>query len=216
MANKGPKREVTKQKVERMRMFLEKHPTITMAEAAKILGFKAVTVRKWKENGWIEHIGGREIAEHLGIKSASRDYKLVQKVRKEIEQKGKKQPEKQKSSVLESIEPEKFTKVSKHSAPKEKPVSGALDAEKIQELLELGKNLSISEIRSLIKQRLVTHIDDAKSVSNYAASLKSMAGVQEVELEDVYINENLIQIYMPEEKPMPKLEEIMEVDKFEL
>lgn len=217
MAVSSPKSESIKLEVSRMNKYLAKNPTCSLKEASEILGFNYARVRKWKEKGWIDHVSGIDIVNHLGISSetTNKKNKLIKEARKVIENKNK-EPEKSINTVLEKINPSINKEVSEPSKTKDNAVSSSLDAENIADLLEIGKKMSISEIRALIKQRLVAHIDDAKCVSNYAAALKAMAGVQDVELEDVYINENLIKIYVPEQKPMPKLEEILEVEPFEL
>ena len=65
----------------------------------------------------------------------------------------------------------------------------------------------------MIKNRIRASIGDAQSVSQYAAALKALAGVQDVELEEIYEQEKIIRIYCPEEEPVPK--KIKEVDPIE-
>lgn len=209
--------EKTQKNVDRAQRYIDKNPNCSIREVSEITGFPLQTIYTWKRRKFIDWTSNTEIKKELG-KTGKDDHKtraLMKKVKKELaeRQKERNKPKEPTTSALQELGAVKQAVESKPLKGSKKPASGPLDAEKIAELLEMGKKLSISEIRSLIKQRLITHIDDAKSVSNYAAALKAMAGVQDVELEDVYVNENLVKVYVPEEIPEPK--EVLEVEAIE-
>ena len=79
--------------------------------------------------------------------------------------------------------------------------------------LPAPENIKISSLRNQIKQRIMMNLRDSQAVSQYAAALKALAGVQDVELEEIYEQEKIIRIYCPAELPMP--EEVVEVDPIE-
>lgn len=94
------------------------------------------------------------------------------------------------------------------------PVAAAVPYDNsLEALIERGKTLKISEIRALVKANLVAQVSDAKAVSNFAAGLRALSGVQDVELEDIYESEQMIRIYVPQESPMPK--DVLEVEPVE-
>lgn len=196
-AIKLPKGKKTRENVERVKLYLEDHPSCKLNHAAKILGLEAGTLRKWKERGYFEHINWYE-----GLKQEREE--------KKAEAIGQAQPVQ--GNQRKAGRPKK-----PHRSEDQEETSSGVVASPImqnatlEELLEAGKSLKVSELRAIIKQRILVSIGDAKEVAAYAAALKQMATVQDVELEEVYEQAQLIRIYCPREDD-PKELAILEVD----
>lgn len=192
-----PKRKETRDNIERMCLYLRDNPACKLNEAAKILNLKANTVRKWKERGYFDHTNWFDALRE------EREAKKVEVLN---------QPTQAQEKPRKAGRPKKIPR----SEDQEETSSGGVASPIMQnatleELLEMGKNLKVSELRAIIKQRILVSIGDAKEVAAYAAALKQMATVQDVELEEVYERAQLIRIYCPKEDD-PKELAILEVD----
>jgi hypothetical protein len=178
---------------------LRDNPTCKLVDAAALLGVKGPRVRKWKQFGWIEHLTP-SAARRLQAEEATEIMlgKQPDQTRKQSPGRNRKPSS---GAVGPAYKPMAATPV---ASP---PMSGDID-----ELIARGRDLKISEIRALVKANLVAQVHDAKAVSNFAAGLKALSGVQDVELEDIYESEQLIRIYVPEEITDA---DVLEVDPLE-
>ena len=178
-----PKHKTTKDGVERMRLYLKANPTCNMREAAEILGVSYEAVRKWKQHGFFDHITPHE-ARKAGI-----------------------------TPIQDLIAPPKRKATKRQAIPQGQPISGAVapfPPKMVENPFEGRGNidqpaaddepLKISSIRNRIKARINRCLHDPQAVSQYAAALKSLAGVQDVELEEIYEQEKIIRIYCPAER----------------
>ncbi len=192
MKNKGPKNAKTAALVERVNIYLRENPETTLEIAAKILDVKATRIRKWKQFGWlVEHRGHREKARQKRSARELASQAQGLPVRDELSQDTRKtspRPVKGKENLSGEVVPP--------ASPKN---------ESFEDLLERGKTMKTSELRAMIKGYMLVSLNDPKAISNYATALKSLAGVQDVELDDLYENEQMIQIYYPEERKAPKV-----------
>lgn len=186
---KPPKKPETIAAIERMKIYLRDNPTCKLEDAAKILDIKSCTVRKWKQRGWIEHTTPFVARQQQAQAVAAGKQPLPR-------------PMKQKRVR---------TPVGVVAPP---PESSEDEPDSIEALIKRGQGLKISEIRAMIKAYLMTQVHDAKAVSNYAAGLRALSGVQDVELEDIYESEQMMTIYVPEEDVLRK-KDVLEVDRIE-
>lgn len=177
--------------IDRVNLYLRDNPTCNLLDAAAVLGIKVDRIRKWKERGKITHITNAQ-ARREGITTKA-EAKAVRRMRDTAKPVAKK-AHKQSSGEV---------------APSSAVVTDEVDA-----LIAKGREMKISNLRALIKSHLMLNVHDSKAVSNYAAGLKALSGVQDVELEDIYETEQLIKIYVPQEDAMTALEAI-EVEKIE-
>ena len=184
-----PKSPKTLAEIERINLYLRDNPTCHLGEASKITGLPYSRVRKWKSMGWIEHL----------TKKKARDKGLI--------------PKNQAVTLTDghqSNDSEPFKHFVGVVAPTTKMAPNPLNQE---EMLSLGRDLKISDIRAIIKQHMLMSIHDSKSVNNYASALKSMSGVQDIELEESYFTERMVRVYCPKEDDAP--EDVVEIDPIE-
>lgn len=191
---KAPKNAKTQALIDRMKIYLRDNPTCKLEDAGKVLGVKSCTVRKWKQYGWIEHLTPAQ-ARRKGLLPSGKPLPQQQAAPAQQQQTGKRQ----RSSGVVALP---------------SPAIAPAGADDIDSLIAKGKDLKVSQLRSLIKAHLMMSVSDSKAVSNYAAGLKALAGVQDVELEDIYENEQLIKIYVPQEDSLI-LSDVVEVDQIE-
>lgn len=184
---KLPKSATIRMQIVRVQKYLDAHPGCNLREAAEILDIYYSTFRKWKSNGWITHKRAHEIR---------KEQSMSQALATEAEPPAPARPAKKSKTPSGAV-------ASPPDAPEES-IAGDERAE---------SSLKISALRNMIKNRIRMSIGDAQSVSQYAAALKALAGVQDVELEEIYEQEKIIRIYCPEEEPVPK--KIKEVDPIE-
>lgn len=190
---KAPKNAKTLAAIERMNIYLRDNPTCKLEDAGKVLDIKSCTVRKWKQYGWITHE-----TKAVARRKAQEQAPPLLAATQALASTKKKTP----SGVV--------VPSSVVAAP---AIAGNQVPDSLEGLIAKGKDLKISEIRALVKAHLVAQVGDAKAVSNYAAGLKALSGVQDVELEDIYESENMIRIYVPAEDVPPP--DILEVDPIE-
>jgi hypothetical protein len=212
MASAGPKNAKVKEAVDRFNLYLADNPEASLANAAKIFDIPFPRIRKWKQYGWLDHIGNIE-RKALGIPNPPK--KPLPSASKRIAA-GKVQiPEK----VLERLQAPPRTenkKVSGVVAPIPRDFLPKNNEPLTQEeILDIGKNLKVSDLRSMIKYYMQASLADGKEVNQYASALKSMSGVQDIELEESFFNEKMITIYCPEEDAMPEACDIVEVERIE-
>lgn len=197
---KPPKSPKTRALIERLNIYLRDNPTCRLEDAARLLGIKSCTVRKWKQFEWIEHqtaaAARRAAAEAAIAAAANRPAPAPAKQTRKPRTTGK--------PTLGVVVPSPVLSDSDNPA---------VDPDSIEGLIARGKELKISELRALIKAHLVSQVNDAKAVSNFAAGLRALSGVQDVELEDIYESEQMIRVYVPAEDAMPA--DILEVDPIE-
>lgn len=201
---KPPKHAKTIAEIERLNIYLADNPTCNLEKAAKIMGISGSKIRKWKQFGWIKHLGARDIKKMLEEKAGK-------------DGKPKRKPGRPRKHNKDAELPEELKETSSGvvAAPVESSASKPMENHTLEQLLELGKNLKVSELRAIIKQHILMQITDAKAVASYATALKQMAGVQDIELEDVYESSQMIRIYCPKEHDVKELS-VLEVDKIEL
>ena len=192
---KPPKCAKTLAAIERMNIYLRDNPTCRLEDAGRILNMKSCTVRKWKQRGWIKHetkaVARRKAKEQTPPLLAATQALATQQ-------------------TSTRRKPQSGVVVPSSGAV---AVTGDCKPDSLDNLIARGKDLKISEIRALVKSHLVAQVSDAKAVSNYAAGLKALSGVQDVELEDIYETENMIRIYVPAEDALPV--DVLEGDPIE-
>ena len=201
---KQPKCLKTRALIERLNIYLRDNPTCRFKDAAAILDIKPTRIRKWKEYGWINHIT---------------DFALRQKQQQEqLALLTNTQPVSAPGRPPDPVKPARPSRSRKPQSGVVAPVYPADAAtsyapDSIDGLIARGKDLKISELRALIKAHLMTQVHDAKAVSNYAAGLRALSGVQDVELEDIYETESMVRVYVPAEDLIPV--DVLEVDPIE-
>lgn len=188
---KPPKNPETRALIERLNIYLRDNPTCKLVDAAALLGVKGPRVRKWKQFGWIEHttpfVARQQQAQAIAAG---------------------KQP------LPRPVKPKRVRTPVGVVAPPSESSEDEPEPDSIEALIKRGQGLKISEIRAMVKAYLMTQVHDAKAVSNYAAGLRALSGVQDVELEDIYESEQMMKIYVPEEDVIRK-KDVLEVDKIE-
>jgi len=183
---KLPKSAAIRAQVARCQKYLDSHPGCSLIEAAEILDVYYSTFRKWKMRGWITHKKASELRNEPTMSAAFAQEALPANAR----------PAKKSKTPSGAV-----------ASPPDSPEESIAGDERAE------SSLKISALRNMIKNRIRMSIGDAQSVSQYAAALKALAGVQDVELEEIYEQEKIIRIYCPEEEPIPK--KIKEVDPIE-
>jgi len=205
----------TQASIDRMRLYLRDNPTCNLRHASEVLGLSYHVVKKWKTRGYLGdmHMNAHEAralekqakldqaAEFLGVEMPENPTKRTRTPKPAATPEPTKPARKQR-------QPSGEVASSSSAAPTTREMS------EIEQLIAKGKDLKISQIRSLVKSHLMLSVSDSKAVANYAAGLKALSGVQDVELEDIYENEQLIKIYVPKEDAASALE-IIEVAKIE-
>lgn len=205
---KPPKKAETRALIERLNIYLRDNPTCKLEDAARILNIQSTRVRKWKQFGWIEHQ-----TEHQARRARAEEAARLLGTKPPPRPKGR--PKKQAPPAIEPSQQELPKQKQNITASGEVGPASSDDAlSEIDLLIAKGQNLKISQLRSLIKSHLMANVHDSKAVSNYAAGLKALSGVQDVELEDIYEAEQLMRIYVPKEIAIKKAD-VVEVDKIE-
>lgn len=191
---KPPKCPKTRSLIERLNIYLRDNPTCKLVDAGKLLGIKDTRIRKWKQFGWIEHQTPFEARQAI---------------------KEQRPPLLAATQALPTQQPSTKRKpsVGVVALSSGAAATGDYQPDSLESLIAKGKDLKISEIRALVKSHLVAQVSDSKAVSNFAAGLRALSGVQDVELEDIYETENMIRIYVPAEDALPV--DILEVDTIE-
>jgi hypothetical protein len=205
--------------IERLKVYIRDNPTCSLKDAAIVLGVKHTLVRKWKSLGFFEHMtpaaarkaGITTQAEAKAAIERRETAEVYRKPRPKPQPRPQPRPAYRPQPVLEPDDNGDNT--TEQPAGEVAPLSMA-GMDEIDQLIAKGKDLKISQIRSLVKSHLMLNVHDPKAVANYAAGLKALSGVQDVELEDVYENEQLMKIYVPQEDAIKALE-IIEVEKIE-
>lgn len=197
----APKNPKTRALIERMNIYLRDNPTCKLEDAAKILNVKSCTVRKWKQVGWITHT-----RPHIARQQQQQVIAAIQQptpiTQAPTARKTRNKTTNQSSGVVAPDIPQP-------AARTYEPDDNSMEA-----LIARGRDLKISEIRALVKAHLVSQVRDAKAVSNFAAGLKALSGVQDVELEDIYETEQMIKIYVPAEDVVVA-DDVIEVEPIE-
>lgn len=188
--------------LERLNIYLRDNPACSLKDAAEILGVKHTLVRKWKSVGWIKHITKAEARKQC--LPLDKPEVIKANITKPVKAPRKIAPRKPSSG---EVVPSSDDNDNSMAAT---PASN--DPYDIDSLIAKGKDLKISQLRSLIKAHLMMSVSDSKSVSNYAAGLKALSGVQDVELEDIYENEQLMRIYVPVEDADPHIVEVEPIE----
>ena len=205
--------------IERLKVYIRDNPTCSLKDAAIVLGVKHTLVRKWKSLGFFEHMtpaaarkaGITTQAEAKAAIGRKETAEVYRKPRPKPQPRPQPRPAYRPPPVLEPDDNSDNT--TEQPVGEVAPLSMA-GMDEIDQLIAKGKDLKISQIRSLVKSHLMLNVHDPKAVANYAAGLKALSGVQDVELEDVYENEQLMKIYVPQEDAIKALE-IIEVEKIE-
>lgn len=196
MANKElkpPKSKLVIMDLQRIARYVADRPGCDLKEMAEILGLSYDVVRKWKGNGWFAHQTAYEIRNGIPPKPTI-----------ELPRIGRKKIPNLSGAVAQSpaIAGNERVYTPPVMPPQQEPP-----------VPEVPENIKISSLRNQIKQRIMMHLGDSQAVSQYAAALKALAGVQDIELEEIYEQEKIIRIYCPAEKPAP--DEVVEVDPIE-
>ena len=219
-----PKHPKTREKVDKVNNLLADNPTLTLKKIAELMGVQPVLIRKWKSLGWLDHIT---------LAQARRDPDLIdeiapqavvnpvlEKIRAEKRARKKHEPPRPRGRPPKYQPPPPKRPTYDDDDDSGNTVSGdvamrakgkAFSELSFEELLAMGKDLKMSELRALIKQHILKSLSDSKSVANYATALRQMANVQDVELDEVYEREQLFHVYVPKEDDPDKIN-ILEVD----
>lgn len=203
--------------IERIKVYIRDNPTCSLKDAAIVIGVKHTLVRKWKSLGFFEHMTPAA-ARKAGITTqAEAKAAISRKETAEVYRKPRPKPQPRPQPAYRpppTIEPDDSSDNATEQPVGEVAPLSLAGMDEIDQLIAKGKDLKISQIRSLVKSHLMLNVHDPKAVANYATGLKALSGVQDVELEDVYENEQLMKIYVPQEDAIKALE-IIEVEKIE-
>ena len=192
---KPPKSKLVIMDLQRIARYVADRPGCDLKEMAEILDLSYDVVRKWKGKGWFAHQTAYEIRNGIPPKPT---IELPRIGRRKIP-----------NLSGEVAQPQAIAGNERVYTP---PVPPA-QHEPTEPDLPPPENIKISSLRNQIKQRIMMNLRDSQAVSQYAAALKALAGVQDVELEEIYEQEKIIRIYCPAEEPVP--DQITEVDPIE-
>ena len=194
---KPPKSKLVIMDLQRIARYVADRPGCDLKEMAEILDLSYDVVRKWKGKGWFAHQTAYEIRNGIPPKPTI-----------ELPRIGRKKIPNLSGAVAQppAIAGNERVYTPPVMPPQQEPPEPA-------EPLPAPENIKISSLRNQIKQRIMMHLGDSQAVSQYAAALKALAGVQDVELEEIYEQEKIIRIYCPAERPAP--DEVVEVDPIE-
>ena len=192
-----PKSKLVIMDLQRIARYVADRPGCDLKEMAEILGLSYDVVRKWKGNGWFAHQTAYEIRNGIPPKPTI-----------ELPRIGRKKTPNLSGAVAKSpaIAGNERVYTPPVPPPQQEPPESA-------EPLPAPENIKISSLRNQIKQRIMMNLRDSQAVSQYAAALKALAGVLDVELEEIYEQEKIIRIYCPAERSAP--DEVVEVDPIE-
>ena len=194
---KPPKSKEVKADLIRISRYVADHPGCNLREMAELLGIAYDCVKKWKSKGWFAHQTPKQIREGVPPKPTIDTPRIGRSPRGKIP--GEVVPRPYRVYKRPAIAGDE-----RAEEPEAKPtVQDAPPPE----------NIKISSLRNQIKQRIMMNLRDSQAVSQYAAALKALAGVQDVELEEIYEQEKIIRIYCPAEEPVP--DHITEVEPIE-
>lgn len=211
MSNGKPHKHRIKKTIadlERMKLYLQQHPACSMKDAAKIIGVPHDRVRKWKSLGWLGDL-------HMTKSKAMRkgyvpapDGRLLTPEEAEALSDAPKRRKKKKDGEAGAV-------VSSPDDPEPSETIDPVETVRAQPVqVEPGSELKIATLRNKIKQKISQHMNDAKAVANYATALKTLSGVRDIEMEEIYESEKIIRIYVPEEHQIDEAD-ITEVGKIE-
>lgn len=192
---KPPKSKLVIMDLQRIARYVADRPGCDLKEMAEILDLSYDVVRKWKGKGWFAHQTAYEIRNGIPPKPT---IELPRIGRRKIP-----------NLSGEVAQPKAIAGNERVYTP---PVPQA-QHEPTEPDAPPPENIKISSLRSQIKQMIMMNLRDSQAVSQYAAALKALAGVQDVELEEIYEQEKIIRIYCPAEEPVP--DHITEVEPIE-
>lgn len=193
---KPPKSKLVIMDLQRIARYVADRPGCSLKEMAEILDLSYDVVKKWKGNGWFAHQTAYEIRNGIPPKPTI-----------ELPRIGRKKIPNLSGAVAQ---PQTIAGNERVYTP---PVPPPQQESPEQPEQTPPENIKISSLRNQIKQRIMMNLRDSQAVSQYAAALKALAGVQDVELEEIYEQEKIIRIYCPAERPAP--DEVVEVDPIE-
>lgn len=189
-----PKSKLVIMDLQRIARYVADRPGCDLKEMAEILDLSYDVVRKWKGKGWFAHQTAYEIRNGIPPKPTI-----------DLPRIGRKKIPNLSGAVAQ---PQTIAGNERVYTPQVPPPQ-----QESPEQPEVPENIKISSLRNQIKQRIMMNLRDSQAVSQYAAALKALAGVQDVELEEIYEQEKIIRIYCPAERPAP--DEVVEVDPIE-
>lgn len=195
---KPPKSKLVIMDLQRIARYVADRPGCDLKEMAEILDLSYDVVRKWKGKGWFAHQTAYEIRNGIPPKPT---IELPRIGRRKIP-----------NLSGEVAQPQAIAGNERVYAPPVPPQRQQEPPEH-EEIQAIPENIKISSLRNQIKQRIMMNLQDSQAVSQYAAALKALAGVQDVELEEIYEQEKIIRIYCPAEEPVP--DQITEVEPIE-
>lgn len=194
MQPKQPKSRLLQADIKRISRYISQHPGCLLKDVAEILNIPYDTVRKWKSCGFFEH----ETAAQIRARGGQAGPETIPNPLSVMTT-----AERQRRQRQEDAPP--IGEVASSSTPA--PASAVSIAPAADE------NIKVSTLRNQIKHCIRRSLHDAQAVSQYAAALKALAGVQDVELEEIYEQEKIIRIYCPAEETIP--DHIEEVEPIE-
>lgn len=196
---KPPKSKLVIMDLQRIARYVADRPGCSLKEMAEILDISYDVVKKWKGNGWFFHQTAYEIRNGIPPKPTI-----------ELPRIGRKKTPNLSGAVAQSPAIAGNERVYTPTVPQQQQQQQEPPEQPEQTPPE---NIKISSLRNQIKQRIMMNLRDSQAVSQYAAALKALAGVQDVELEEIYEQEKIIRIYCPAERTAP--DEVVEVDPIE-
>lgn len=197
-----PKSKEVKADLIRISRYVADHPGCNLREMAELLGIAYDCVKKWKSKGWFAHQTPKEIREGVPPKPTIDTPRIGRSPRGKIPG----------EVVHRPYRVYKRPAIAGNERVYTPPVPPA-QHEPTEPDVPPPENIKISSLRNQIKQRIMMNLRDSQAVSQYAAALKALAGVQDVELEEIYEQEKIIRIYCPAEEPLP--DQIAEVEPIE-
>ena len=198
MADAAPKSKYIQADIKRIKRYVSLHPGCSLRDMAEVLGIAYTSIRAWKTYGYYEHETAAEIRARGGQPGPDViENPLSRKTHDELKREQKAKAPLAGAVVLES-----------HDVTTAEATAGN---ERVN--TPPDENIKVSTLRNQIKHRIQMNLHDSQAVSQYAAALKALAGVQDVELEELYEQEKIIRIYCPAEEPSP--DHITEVEPIE-
>lgn len=200
MADAAPKSKHIQADIKRIKRYVAQHPGCSLRDMAEVLGIAYTSIRAWKTYGYYEHETAFEIRARGG--QPGPDVIENPLSRKNHDELKREQKQKAKNPLAGAVVLE---------SPDVTTIQAIAGDERAS--VSPDENIKVGTLRNQIKHRIQASLHDAQAVSQYAAALKALAGVQDVELEELYEQEKIIRIYCPAEKPSP--DEVVEVDPIE-
>ena len=200
MADAAPKSKYIQADIKRIKRYVSLHPGCSLRDMAEILGIAYTSIRAWKTYGYYEHETAAEIRARGGQPGPDViENPLSRKTHDELK---REQKQKAKNPLAGAVVLESPDVTTAEATAGNERVNTPPD-----------ENIKVSTLRNQIKHRIQMSLHDSQAVSQYAAALKALAGVQDVELEELYEQEKIIRIYCPAEEPVP--DHITEVEPIE-